>query len=170
MRLVVTCLCLLALQACQTFPAPMTAAARARLALGMAYLQRRQLDLAYPQLQRAWEYAPGHVDNVLALAHYYQLAGQPYAALALYQQGISWHPEAGDLYNNYAVLLCQTTGYAEAQAVFLQALALPRYAARQRTYRNLVRCAQSHGERRQAEKFSAYLAPKQIDEVISGVK
>ncbi|MCW9710033.1 type IV pilus biogenesis/stability protein PilW [Avibacterium sp. 21-586] len=116
-------------------------AAKARVELGIAYLEQRELTLAKQNLDKALAYAPNYYLVHSALAYFYQLQGDNERAENAYLSALKLDGKQGDVLNNYAVFLCKQGRFAQAYQQFQQALNSPNYYQQTDTYENFALCA-----------------------------
>jgi type IV pilus assembly protein PilF len=117
-----------------TDPVDVERRARVRLELAGAYFSRGQTDTALEEIKRSIAAKPD-------LAEAYNLQGLIYAALnedtlaeASFARALGINPRDGQTLHNQGWFLCQRDRFAEAQAQFLAALAIPQYRDVARTY------------------------------------
>jgi type IV pilus assembly protein PilF len=132
-------------------PADPDRRARARLELAAAYFGRGQAETALQEVKLALA-----AKSDLPAA--YNLQGLIYAALGdeqqaedSYRRALQLNPRDGDTLHNYGWLLCQQKRYADADAQYRQALALPQYANTARTLTAQGICHARAGDFERAE-------------------
>ncbi|MFU2058568.1 type IV pilus biogenesis/stability protein PilW [Avibacterium volantium] len=116
-------------------------AAKARVELGIGYLEQRELSLAKQNLDKALAYAPDYYLVHSALAYFYQLQGDNERAENAYLTALKLDDKQGNVFNNYAVFLCKQGRFKQAYQQFQQALNSPNYYQQTDTYENLALCA-----------------------------
>ncbi|MFZ7199514.1 type IV pilus biogenesis/stability protein PilW [Avibacterium avium] len=118
-------------------------AAKARVELGIGYLEQRELSLslAKQNLDKALAYAPNYYLVHSALAYFYQLQGDNERAENAYLTALKLDDKQGNVFNNYAVFLCKQGRFTQAYQQFQQALNSPNYYQQTDTYENLALCA-----------------------------
>lgn len=141
----VWCCSLFALTACVSVPDNNTAinteeAARSRITLGLNYLQRGNQPQALYNLEQAKNHAPDMAEVYMALAYYYQVAGEIRQADQSYQQALSKDATNPDIFNNYAVFLCQQGQPEYAEKLLLKAITAEGYLRISESYENLALC------------------------------
>ncbi len=96
--------------------------AQVRMELAAGYFQRGQLDIALEELKRVLEIDPnqGSAYNLRGLIH--ASKGDEQRAEGDFRQGLRIDPRDADTMQNYAWFLCQRKRYAEADAMFVQAV------------------------------------------------
>lgn len=131
----------LALYGCTATPkATMPQGNDVRVQLGLAYLAKGKLKLAHPHLQTALTKNPKSLDAHLALAQWHLAANDVDSALSLYQQALSWQPNSGALFNNYAVALCVAGDWKTALLYFDKAQRDSAYPHHARAKGNREKC------------------------------
>jgi len=125
--------------------------ARVRMELAAAYFGRGQLDTALDEVKLAIAAEPGN-----AAAH--NLRGLIYASLGderlaeeSFRQAMKLDPRDADTMQNFGWFLCQQKRYGEADTMFRQALAVPRYREAPRTLLTAGICQARAGQWSQAE-------------------
>jgi type IV pilus assembly protein PilF len=117
-----------------TDPIDVERRARVRLELASAYFSRGQTDTALEEVRRSIAAKPD-------LAEAYNLQGLIYAALnedsladESFARALRINPRDGQTLHNQGWFLCQRERFAEAQAQFAAALAIPQYREVARTH------------------------------------
>jgi type IV pilus assembly protein PilF len=117
-----------------TDPVDVERRARVRLELAGAYFSRGQTDTALEEVKRSIAAKPD-------LAEAYNLQGLIYAALnedglaeSSFARALAINPRDGQTLHNQGWFLCQRDRFAEAQAQFAAALAIPQYREVARTH------------------------------------
>jgi type IV pilus assembly protein PilF len=110
-----------------TDPVEVERRARVRLELAEAYLSRGQLDTALDEVKRSLATKPdlGSAYNVRGLI--YAAMDEDQLADESFTRALQLNPRDGAALNNHAWFLCQRDRFAEAQAKFAAALAMPQY-------------------------------------------
>ncbi len=126
--------------------------AQVRLELAGLYMGRGQLDTALDEVRQALEARPdlaeAHGLRALILAS----MGDAAAADLSFQKAIQLAPGDGGALHNRAWFLCQQRRFAESEAQFDAALALPQYRDSVRTLLALGVCQARAGRMPQAER------------------
>jgi len=125
--------------------------ARVRMELASAYFGRGQYTTALDEVKLALQLNPNMVEG-------YNLRGLTYAALGddtlaqeSFRRALQLNPNDGDTLHNYGWYQCQQKRYADSQALFARALALPQYPATARTMMTSGVCYARAGEWAEAE-------------------
>ncbi|PJG84142.1 type IV pilus biogenesis/stability protein PilW [Caviibacterium pharyngocola] len=116
-------------------------AAKARVELGLGYLNQGDTALAKLNLDKALSYAPDYYLVHSALAYFYQRQGDTQRAQEAYLSAIKADSQQGDVLNNYGAFLCAQGEYSQAYQQFRQALDTPNYYNQADTYENMALCA-----------------------------
>ncbi len=125
--------------------------ARVRLELASAYFSRGQLETALDELKLS-------INAKADLPEAYNLRGLIYAALgesglaeSSFKRALALNPRDGDAMHNFAWFMCQAQRYADADALFGQALAQPQYRGTARSLLARGLCLARAGQWLQAE-------------------
>ncbi|MDO4626363.1 MAG: type IV pilus biogenesis/stability protein PilW [Pasteurellaceae bacterium] len=127
-------------------------AAKARIELGLGYLNQQNFAQAKLNLDKAFHYDPNYYLVHSALAYYYQQRGDIANARAAYQKAIELDDKQGDSHNNYATFLCGQQEYAAAYQQFDLALQLPHYYRQADTLENIVLCAKTQPNKKRYQE------------------
>ncbi len=128
-------------------------AARANLQLGIAYLQRGELQKAHESLHKALKFNSKEADAHAVLGELYRRTREGEKADRHYQAALKLRSTDSNIMNNYAQFLCQQGRTEEAKRYFLQAAENPLYGFPEVPYTNLARCLSGQGKLDQAELF-----------------
>ena len=101
--------------------------ARVRLELAEAYFGRGQLETALDEIKRSIAVKPDLAEAYNLRALIYAAVGEDRLAEDSFARALQLSPRDGATLNNQAWFLCQRGRFAEAQAQFAAALALPQY-------------------------------------------
>ncbi|WP_024872844.1 type IV pilus biogenesis/stability protein PilW [Tolumonas lignilytica] len=129
------------------------AASKTRIQLGMGYLNKGEMASAKYNFEKAIELAPSSAEAYLAMAYYYQSVGDNLSAQKTYEQLVSSHGNDPDVLNNYGTFLCRNHNYAQADSMFMRAVAQPRYLKMDDTYENAALCAVESGKKDKAKEY-----------------
>lgn len=126
--------------------------AAVRLQLASAYFADGQYKTALEEVKRALDADP-------KMAEAFNLRGLIYAALGedgpaedSFKRALELSPGDGDVMHNYGWYLCLNRRYAEAQALFVEALAQPKYRDTTRTMLAQGVCEARAGQLAEAER------------------
>lgn len=126
--------------------------------LGVEYMTKGRNDIALKKLEKAIEYDPYNGNAHHFMAELQRRLGEHEKAQKHYRKALKLLPEDSSLKNNYAVYLCDTKQYEEAQEFFEKVLTDPLYSKKYQTYENMGVCAKSSGNLLKAEEaFTAAL-------------
>ena len=128
-------------------------ASKTRVELGMGYLNKGQMAPAKYNFEKAIEMAPNNAEAYLAMAYYYQTVGDKDSAEETYKTLLSGHGNDPDVLNNYGAFLCRNRNYAEADDMFMRAVAQPRYLKMDDSYENAGICALQSGQKVKAIEY-----------------
>lgn len=131
------------------------AAARARVQLGLSYLQKGDAEQAKYNLDKAVEFAPQLEAVHLGLAHFYQHVGEVKLARSSYRRAINAQDASGDSLNNFGVFLCQQGDFTGAEALILRAVKTPKYTRTAASYENLGVCSRKASQIEKARNYFA---------------
>ncbi len=130
--------------------------------LGMAYLQRDDLDRAQQAFGRAIDLAANDPDALQGLALIYQRQGETASADQYFQRALSARPSFTQARNNYAAFLFSQNRIPQACEQLEQASTDLRYERRAQLFTNLGQCRQRQSENSAA--LLAYQRALQLDE------
>jgi type IV pilus assembly protein PilF len=108
--------------------------------LGLSYMQQGNYEVAMEKLQRALEQDPGLADAHHYTAELYRTLRNSEKAEQHYRKALRLAPNDGALQNNYAVFLCDSGRYGEAEERFLRAARSPNYQRSGEAYENAANC------------------------------
>lgn len=126
--------------------------ARVRLDLAAAYFSRGQNDTALDEVKQALAARPDMAEGHNMRGLIYGAMGEPKLADEAFQRALQLAPKSGDTLHNHAWFLCQQQRYAEGQAQFERAIALPTYRDVPRSLLALGVCQARAGQMAEAER------------------
>jgi type IV pilus assembly protein PilF len=126
--------------------------AQVRLELAGLYLGRGQLETALDEVRQALEARPDMAEAHGLRAFILASMGDAAAADQSFLRAIQLAPKDGGALHNRAWFLCQQRRFAESEAQFEAALALPQYRDAPRTLLALGVCQARAGRMEQAER------------------
>lgn len=129
------------------------AATKSRIELGMGYLNKGEMSSAKYNFEKAIDLSPDNADAYLAMAYYYQRVGDMNSAQNTYKKLLSSHSNNPDVLNNYGTFLCRQRDYQEADALFMKAVAQPKYLRMDDTYENAGICASAAKDYVKAKQY-----------------
>jgi type IV pilus assembly protein PilF len=130
-----------------------SAAARARLTLGLAYLEQDNLKLAYRNIQRAVRYDPDNYRTHLALALYEQRIGEYDRARESYRLALKRAPKESPALSGYGSFLCELGEYQSANEQFELALNHTSYDNIAESLERAGYCFLKQGRNRRAQEL-----------------
>lgn len=130
--------------------------------LGMAYLQRDDLERAQQAFERAIDLAPNDPDALQGLALVYQRQGETASADRYFQRALSTRSAFTQARNNYAAFLFGQNRISEACDQLEQASGDLRYDRRAQLFTNLGQCRQRQNEHEAS--VNAYQRALQLDD------
>lgn len=116
-------------------------AAQINTRLGLAYLQRHDIQRAKQKLLMALDQDPALPEPWYAMAYLLQITGNNEQANKYYLKAIELAPGRGDTSNNYGTFLCRTGKYDDAIKQFIIATKDPKYLNTASAYENAGLCA-----------------------------
>lgn len=128
-------------------------AAEIHTRLGIGYRDRGQLQLAVENLEIALRQDPNHTPAHVVMAVIQERLGNTRLAEQHYRQAARLAPNDGATQNAYAVFLCRSGQFAEAQQRFERAFADPFYATPEVAFTNAGACARRNNRAEQAEEL-----------------
>lgn len=143
---VIIAILILNLAACSIFSRPKiptagSQAADTNVQLGLAYLQRGDVQRAKQKLLLAEQQAPASAKSQGAMGYFLESTGNLSQAEAYYRRAITLNPKSGAAHNNFGTFLCRRGRYTEADQHFLLALQDPSYLNTAQVYENAGLCA-----------------------------
>ena len=128
-------------------------AAVANLNLGVGYLRQGRPELAVDILERALAFDSTLADAHSSLAVAYDQLGVPDEAEAHYLRAAELAPDNPSAANSYAVFLCRTDRWVDAEEYFRRAADNPRYATPEAALANAGVCARAARDAATAEIY-----------------
>jgi type IV pilus assembly protein PilF len=129
--------------------------ARLRMELASTYYAQGQYNTALDELKQAVAIDPSLPDAYEMRALIYDAMGENERAIASYRQALSLNERNGSVLHNYAWFLCRQRQFAEADALFERAAALPQTIATSKTLLARGVCQINAGLFPEAEKTLA---------------
>jgi type IV pilus assembly protein PilF len=125
--------------------------AQVRLELAAAYFARNQLTTALDEVKQALEAKPDLPEALNLRGLIYAELQEAALAESSFKRAMALAPQDGDILHNYAWFLCQKRRFAEGNALFVQALALPQYRSFSRTMLAQGACQAMAGDLKRAD-------------------
>jgi len=129
------------------------AAAKVNVQLGMAYLERKDIQRARQKLILALDQAPNLPEAWYAMGYFLEMMDEGPAANRYYQKSLALGPHRGDVLNNYGTYVCRLGRYQEAIPYFMKAIADKTYLDPSSAYENAALCAMKIPALSQAENY-----------------
>lgn len=128
-------------------------AANYNVQLGIAYLQKGDVERAKNKLQLAMKQDPFSWVAIDGMAYYWDVTGERRRAEALYKKAIDLADNKSHAQNNYGAFLCKQKAYREAIKYFLLAAHNSDYTTPAQAYENAGLCALQIPELSAAENY-----------------
>ncbi|HVY53936.1 MAG TPA: type IV pilus biogenesis/stability protein PilW [Gammaproteobacteria bacterium] len=128
-------------------------AARLNVQLGMAYLERHEIQRSKQKLLLALQEAPHLPEAWYSLGYFFEVTGDNERASNCYLKALQLAPKRGDTNNNYGTYLCRKHQYNEAVKYFLKATQDMEYLDTAAAYENAGLCAELIPAPQQAKKY-----------------
>lgn len=125
--------------------------ARIRLELAIGYFEQGQTTVALDELKQSIgadpNFAPAH--NLRGLI--YMRLADPALAEESFRRALAINPRDADVLHNYGWLLCQQARYPDSYKTFAQAIAMPLYGGRAKSWMAQGLCQMKAGQAADAE-------------------
>jgi type IV pilus assembly protein PilF len=128
-------------------------AAHYNVQLGIAYLQRGDIQRAKHKLLTALEQAPNWAPAQDAMGYFLMKTGDMQSAEPYFLRAIALAPNAGSAQNNYGIFLCRNKRYQEANQHFMLAVQDKNYLNTAEAYENAGLCALESPQPQMAENY-----------------
>ena len=129
--------------------------ARIRVELAIGYFQQGQTKVALDEIKQALVIDPSFPVAYNLRGVIYMRLNDAQLAEDSFKRALQLNPNNGDALHNYGWLLCQQARYPESFRLFHQAVAVPTYGDRAKTWLTLGLCEIKAGQRNEAEKSLA---------------
>jgi type IV pilus assembly protein PilF len=126
--------------------------ARIRLELASSYFEEGKTEIALDEVKQVLALDPGFGEAYNLRGLIYLRLGDPVQAEDNFRRAVALNPRDGDAHHNYGWLLCQRARYPEAARSFQQALAVPLYSGRSKTFLAMGVCDARAGLMEDAER------------------
>ncbi len=132
--------------------------ARIRMELAGSYFQLGKTEIALDEIKQSLATDPSYAEAHQLRGLIYMQLNDPVLAEDGFRRALALAPRDGNVMHNYGWLLCQQKRYAQADQLFNDALAQPRYQAAAKTWMAKGLCLESAGQHKAAEQalFKAY--------------
>src|SRR5574337_53596 len=125
--------------------------AQTRLDLAVGYYQRGETKVALDEVKRALASDPNYAEAYNMRGLIYMRLDDYSVAEDSFLRALALKPRDGAILHNYGWMLCQQRKFAQADAEFRQALAIPTYGDRAKTLKAQGVCQLQAGDKKQAE-------------------
>lgn len=115
--------------------------AKVNVQLGIAYLERNDVNRAKRKLLTALDQAPNIPETWYSMAYFLESTGNKEQAKKYYLKALALAPDRGDVQNNYGTYLCRSGQYDDAIDHFMLAVKDPEYLDTSDAYENAGLCA-----------------------------
>jgi type IV pilus assembly protein PilF len=128
-------------------------AAKLNVRLGIAYLNRGDLELANTKLERALHEDPDLPEAHWSYALLQRRLGKAKLAEQHFREALSLDPQDSRAHNNYAVFLCEQQRFEQAQEQFVKAAENPLYPEPESAYTRAGKCVLRIPDTQSAERY-----------------
>lgn len=129
--------------------------AEINLQLGIAYMEKGDIEHAKQKLLYAGEKAPELPEVWYTMAYFQEKIGNNNEANANYLKAIQLAPGRGDVQNNYGTFLCRSGKFTESIEHFVLAIKDPQYLEISGAYENAGLCALKIPDKKLAQMYFA---------------
>jgi len=129
------------------------ATAKINTQLGMAYLERQEVQRAKQKLLIALDEAPTIPETWYSMAYFLESTGNNEEAGKYYLKAVELAPKRGDVQNNYGTYLCRKGEYKNSIQHFLLATKDPEYLDIGSAYENAGLCAMKSSNKKLATHY-----------------
>jgi type IV pilus assembly protein PilF len=135
--------------------------ARIRLELAVGYFELGQSTIALDELKQSIAIDPNYSEAHQLKGLVYMRINEPKLAEISFKRAFELNPRDASLLQNMGWLMCQQSRFEESESFFLQALDIPKYDQRAKTFRTLGLCRLKSG--RVAEGGDSLMASYKLD-------
>ena len=125
--------------------------ARIRLELAIGYFEQGQTTVALDELKQSIAADPNFAPAYNLRGLIYMRLSDPGLAEGSFRRALAINPRDADVLHNYGWLLCQQARFAESQKALSQAIALPLYGGRAKSWMAQGLCQMKAGQATEAE-------------------
>ena len=125
--------------------------ARIRLELAVGYFEQGQTTIALDELKQSIAADPNFAQAYNLRGLVYMRLNDPRLAEDSFRRALVLNPRDADVHHNYGWLLCQQARFAESQKALSQALAMPQYGGRAKSWMAQGLCQMKAGQGAEAE-------------------
>ncbi len=135
--------------------------ARIRLELATGYFELGQTSVALDELKQSIAIDPNYSEAHHLKGLAYMRLNEPKLAEFSFKRALDISPNDANVMQNLGWLMCQQSRFQESERYFAQALAIPKYEQRAKTFRTLGLCRVKSG--RLAEGGNSLMSSYEID-------
>lgn len=121
--------------------------------LGLAYLERNDVERAKRKLLVALDQAPNIPESWYSMAYFLEATGNKIEAKKYYLKAMEISPLRGDVRNNYGTFLCRSGQYEAAIKQFVSAAENPQYVNSAGAYENAGLCSMKMADEKGAYAY-----------------
>lgn len=125
--------------------------ARIRLELAVGYFEQGQTTIALDELKQSIAADPNFAQAYNLRGLVYMRLNDPRLAEDSFRRALAINPRDGDVLHNYGWLLCQQSRFGESQKALAQAIAMPLYGGRAKSWMAQGLCQMKAGQGAEAE-------------------
>jgi type IV pilus assembly protein PilF len=125
--------------------------ARIRLELAIGYFEQGQTTVALDELKQSIAIDPNFAPAYNLRGLIYMRLNDPGLAEDSFRRALVLSPRDADVFHNYAWLLCQQSRFSDSYKAFAQALAVPLYGGRAKSWMAQGLCQMKAGQAAEAE-------------------
>lgn len=125
--------------------------ARIRLELAIGYFEQGQTTVALDELKQSIAADPNFAPAYNLRGLIYMRLSDPVLAEDSFRRALTLNPRDADVFHNYGWMLCQQSRFADAQKAFSQAIAVPLYGGRAKSWMAQGLCQMKAGQTAEAE-------------------
>ena len=126
--------------------------ARIRLELAVGYFEQGQTTIALDELKQSIAADPNFAQAHNLRGLVYMRLNDPRLAEDSFRRALVLNPRDADVHHNYGWMLCQQGRFAESQKAMSQALAIPQYGGRAKSWMAQGLCQMKAGQGAEAEQ------------------
>lgn len=125
--------------------------ARIRLELAVGYFEQGQTTIALDELKQSIAADPNFAQAYNLRGLIYMRLNDPRLAEDSFRRALAINPRDADVLHNYGWLLCQQSRFGESQKALAQAIAMPLYGGRAKSWMAQGLCQMKAGQGAEAE-------------------
>ncbi len=125
--------------------------ARIRLELAVGYFEQGQTTIALDELKQSIAADPNFAQAYNLRGLIYMRLNDPRLAEDSFRRALAINPRDADVLHNYGWMLCQQSRFGESQKALAQAIAIPLYGGRAKSWMAQGLCQMKAGQQAEAE-------------------